>query len=165
MAVKDCILIIDIFTLKQKIKDEFLKIFFEVFFDPGLKRIGFDIKSDLDYLRQTFSWMPEYIQLHQPEFYCMQAFIKIVCLFHFTVYLEIYYIIQVTKNVEWHECFPVLETPSLERVVEKWLKKTICKDERTGNWEARPLTESQMQYAALDARYTLEAYQYVQEEL
>ena len=81
MAVKDCVILLDISTLKQKVNEEYIKMFFEVFFDPNLKRIGFDIKSNWNSLRQTFKWMPNYLQTRQPKAYCISTFIGIVSLF------------------------------------------------------------------------------------
>ena len=41
-------------------------------------------------------------------------------------------------------------TTSLRKVVTHWMGKDLCKFEQMSNWEARPLRQAQMHYAALD---------------
>ena len=88
IALQDCVIIIDISALKENVEEEFIKMFFEVFFDPYLKRVGFDLKSDLNFLRQAFPWIPEYLQNKQPEFYCVQSFANIVSLLFVNIFCE-----------------------------------------------------------------------------
>lgn len=42
-------------------------------------------------------------------------------------------------------------TPGLASVAQQWLQKTLDKGEQCSDWDARPLTEQQLQYAACDA--------------
>ena len=81
IAVKDCVIIIDISAVKKNVSEDCIKMFFEVFFDIDLKRVGFDLKSDLTFLQKAFSWMPEYLRNEQPEFYCIPSFVQVVSLF------------------------------------------------------------------------------------
>ena len=41
--------------------------------------------------------------------------------------------------------------PGLAAVTEHWLQKTLDKGEQCSDWDARPLSERQLHYAACDA--------------
>ena len=41
----------------------------------------------------------------------------------------------------------------LSKLCEEYFNKPLCKYEQCSDWEARPLRESQLHYAALDAIY------------
>uniref|UniRef100_A0A914Z0K7 3'-5' exonuclease domain-containing protein n=1 Tax=Panagrolaimus superbus TaxID=310955 RepID=A0A914Z0K7_9BILA len=148
IALKDCILLIDIYTLVQTVDDEHIKIFFELFLGTDIKRIGFAIKSDLDYLRNTFEWLPEHIRKIQPIFHCVQKFAE-------NVY---------TKHA-FSDIFPPLNGTSLKEIVYKWLDKDLDKTERQGNWLKRPLSKEQMIYAAMDAKFHWDVFYYVKRKL
>lgn len=42
-------------------------------------------------------------------------------------------------------------TPGLASVAQRWLQKTLDKGEQCSDWDARPLSEQQLHYAACDA--------------
>jgi ribonuclease D len=52
------------------------------------------------------------------------------------------------------------ETPSMgyQKIVAHWTGKTLPKDETRSNWLLRPLTDSQLSYAALDVVYLVEVW-------
>ena len=43
------------------------------------------------------------------------------------------------------------QQPSLKSVTERWLGKTLDKTHQCSNWDERPLTSTQLSYAAIDA--------------
>lgn len=53
------------------------------------------------------------------------------------------------------------ETPSMgyQKLVSHWTGKTLPKDETRSNWLLRPLTDSQLSYAALDVIYLVEVWE------
>uniref|UniRef100_A0AC35G222 3'-5' exonuclease domain-containing protein n=1 Tax=Panagrolaimus sp. PS1159 TaxID=55785 RepID=A0AC35G222_9BILA len=148
IACRDCVLLIDIFVLIEKVSDEVLKCFFEMFLGCDTDRIVFDIRSDLNLLQRTFNWMPEYLQRVQPTFHCVQRFAKLV-----------------STSDKYKDIFDKVPNPSLKDIAAKWLGVDLSKDERQGNWLRRPLTKEQMNYAAKDARYTMDLYYYIQKKL
>ncbi|GKW49982.1 ribonuclease D [Halomonas sp. NCCP-2165] len=54
------------------------------------------------------------------------------------------------------------EDPAMgyQRLVAHWLGETLPKDETRSDWLARPLSETQLRYAALDVVYLLEVWQH-----
>lgn len=59
------------------------------------------------------------------------------------------------------------ETPSMgyQKLVSHWTGKTLPKDETRSNWLLRPLTDSQLSYAALDVVYLIEVWEAQKEAL
>jgi ribonuclease D len=45
--------------------------------------------------------------------------------------------------------------PSLKKVCEHWLRLRMSKEEQCSDWNLRPLSATQIQYAALDAEVLL----------
>ena len=58
-----------------------------------------------------------------------------------------------------------MSTPSLSALYEKQLGILIKKESRLTDWMARPLSSSQLEYAANDVRYLLQVYDQVSAEL
>jgi len=48
------------------------------------------------------------------------------------------------------------QMPGLKKVTERWLNQTLDKSEQCSNWDARPLSASQLKYAATDAAVLLD---------
>lgn len=61
----------------------------------------------------------------------------------------------------------ISEVPSMgyQKLVEHWLGETLPKDETRSNWLERPLSETQLTYAALDVVYLLDVWAKQQEKL
>lgn len=59
------------------------------------------------------------------------------------------------------------EVPSMgyQKLVEHWLGETLPKDETRSNWLERPLSETQLTYAALDVVYLLDVWEKQREKL
>lgn len=59
------------------------------------------------------------------------------------------------------------ETPSMgyQKLVEHWTGETLPKDETRSNWLLRPLTETQLTYAALDVTWLLRVWEQQREAL
>lgn len=59
------------------------------------------------------------------------------------------------------------EVPSMgyQKLVEHWLGETLPKDETRSNWLERPLSETQLSYAALDVVYLLDVWTQQREKL
>lgn len=59
------------------------------------------------------------------------------------------------------------EVPSMgyQKLVEYWLGETLPKDETRSNWLERPLSETQLNYAALDVVYLLDVWTQQREKL
>uniref|UniRef100_A0AC34G171 3'-5' exonuclease domain-containing protein n=1 Tax=Panagrolaimus sp. ES5 TaxID=591445 RepID=A0AC34G171_9BILA len=148
LAFENCVLLIDIKTIVKQVADEHIKTFFEIFLGTDIKRIGFAVKSDLDYLRNTFIWMSEYFQRVQPTFHCVQKFADAVY-----------------STQAFADFFPPLDGTSLKEVVFKWLNEDVDKAERQGNWFKRPLSKDKIIYAAKDVKFHWDAFYYVQRKL
>ncbi len=58
-----------------------------------------------------------------------------------------------------------MSTPSLSALYEKQLGILIKKESRLTDWMARPLSNSQLEYAANDVRYLLQVYDQISAEL
>ena len=56
------------------------------------------------------------------------------------------------------------DTPSLARVCARLLRLRLVKDEQRSDWAQRPLTPSQLAYAALDATVLLQLHDALQSE-
>uniref|UniRef100_A0A914Q369 3'-5' exonuclease domain-containing protein n=1 Tax=Panagrolaimus davidi TaxID=227884 RepID=A0A914Q369_9BILA len=149
IALKESVLLIDIYTLIHNVCAEHIKIFFEMFLGCDADRIVFDFRSDLSLLRRTFNWMPEYLQRVQPKFHCVQRFVKLV-----------------GTSDTYKEIFETVPNPSLKEVAAKWLEKDLSKGERQGNnLLKRPLSKGKMICAAKNARATMDLYYFIQKKL
>ncbi|CAB9514744.1 Exonuclease mut-7 [Seminavis robusta] len=97
-----------------------------LFMNPNILIVGFGIGQDISKLAVSFP--------HMPCFRTMQSVVDMETLFH--------------------SCFPKSTHKSLKSLQKSacyLLKKRLDKAEQCSNWQERPLTNSQIEYACLDA--------------
>eukprot|EP00742_Colponemidia_sp_Colp-10_P007624 GILJ01008216.1.p1 GENE.GILJ01008216.1~~GILJ01008216.1.p1 ORF type:complete len:811 (+),score=138.75 GILJ01008216.1:45-2477(+) len=104
----------------------------ELFLSESIIKIGFAFTGDLALLRES-----------NPELKCFE---RINC------YIEAETAFKRTSNGSAAES----GKKGLSYLVESWLGLGLCKRNQISNWERRPLTVEQLQYAALDAHCLVE---------
>ncbi|KAK9499662.1 hypothetical protein O3M35_002669 [Rhynocoris fuscipes] len=139
IATSEEIFLLDVLALSQYIHvwKEFDQQFFR---NSSIMRLGFSLKSDLNKLGHT---------LH------LEGLETVKYLDLFTLWNKLL--------KEYHYSFPYpgnhkKTTGSLSQLVELCLGQPLDKTEQFSNWEMRPLRQSQIIYAALDAYCLVEIY-------
>ena len=72
---------------------------------------------------------------------------------------ELYEVMQLTEAINTNDYYTV------EGLVEQEMDILLSKDETRSNWIRRPLSDSQLNYAALDVEYLIYLYRFQNEEL
>jgi prolyl-tRNA editing enzyme YbaK/EbsC (Cys-tRNA(Pro) deacylase) len=102
----------------------------DVFSSQRLIKVGFQLGADLRRLASSFP--------HIPAFRLFEAVVEVSSLAKKAMQLN------KERNLKYH-------TASLARVSEFLLGKTVDKAQQVSDWAIRPLSEEQIEYAALDA--------------
>ena len=102
----------------------------DVFSSQRLIKVGFQLGADLRRLASSYP--------HVPAFRLFEAVVEVSSLAKKAMQLN------KERNLKYH-------TASLARVSEFLLGKTVDKTQQVSDWSIRPLSEEQIEYAALDA--------------
>jgi len=102
----------------------------DMFTSQRLLKVGFQLGADLRRLASSYP--------HIPAFRMFNAVVEVATLAKKAMQLR------KERNSKYH-------TTSLSRVTEFLLGKTIDKHEQVSDWSVRPMSEEQIEYAALDA--------------
>lgn len=129
LAFSKQVYIIDIFMFTDKqALDEKLSM---IFCDENIVKIGVNLKSDLKILSKFY-----------PEMNCFK-------LENFKRHVDLFSL---------HKNYYKTEPRGLAYLSKFHTSTPICKNERFSNWESRPLRNSQMHYALMDALMSLNIY-------
>ncbi|XP_035224681.1 exonuclease mut-7 homolog isoform X2 [Stegodyphus dumicola] len=152
LAVWDSIYLLDILALQDSLKPKCWDYMIEkIFCNADILKLGYGIKTDLQMLIKLFSG--EKSQLHKyPRLVDIGNFFKELKI-HFPAVAA-----EIKKSVPEQLIDPP-DSKGLSQLCYTILGKPLNKDEQFSNWERRPLRESQMTYAALDAYCLLMIYE------
>ena len=102
----------------------------DVFSSRRLPKVGFQLGADLRRLASSYP--------HIPAFRTFEGVVEVATLAKKAMQLKR------ERNAKYH-------TSSLARVTEFILGKTVNKEQQVSDWSVRPLSDEQIEYAALDA--------------
>lgn len=143
IATKDNVYIIDVTTMGNKFTELWAKLALVLFENKNILKLGFGIAQDMTVIRSSLPALSK-IKIYG------QGYLDIVNLWKKLV--EDY------KFVFPHESDDQFTKKNLSKLVELCLGQKLNKSDQFSNWEQRPLRESQIIYAALDAYCLLEIY-------
>ncbi|XP_033311571.1 exonuclease mut-7 homolog isoform X2 [Bombus bifarius] len=143
IATKANVYILDVTTIGNKLTELWIKLSKALFENRNILKLGFGIAQDITVIRNS---LPAFSKIK----ICGQGYLDIVHLWKKLV--EDY------KFVFPHENDEQFTKKNLSKLVELCLGQKLNKSDQFSNWEQRPLRESQIIYAALDAYCLLEIY-------
>mmetsp|Transcript_6000 Transcript_6000/g.6553 ORF Transcript_6000/g.6553 Transcript_6000/m.6553 type:complete len:885 (-) Transcript_6000:143-2797(-) len=130
ISTPDYIFVFDCLKLAEQPK--FATLIYDIFRDPNIIIVGHTIQSDLKELKENVAFTPE--QQLEIRSYCdVQAIFA--------------------------DLNPFIKQTGLSTVVLKTLGKQLSKFEQISNWSFRPLRQTQLHYAAMDAYILVKLYQ------
>jgi len=129
LAFCEQVVLIDLKGFKdKKVLDQRL---FEVFYNENIVKIGVNLKCDLKILGKSF-----------PDLKCFKFE-------NFRRYVDL---------ANLHTRYFETEPGGLSNLSKMHIGGSVCKNERFSNWELRPLRNSQLHYASMDAIISLSIY-------
>lgn len=142
LAVSDTVYILDVVNLITLSSEDWLHFFHEVFCNDTVIKLGYGLSQDVKILKHTFPYI------------CADDFVQIIDL-------------QTTmdKSVSVHNRKDAKEKirkrkhKGLSGLTEDYFCKPLDKTYQVSCWSKRPLSKSQVLYAALDAFVLLELYE------
>ncbi|XP_067212530.1 exonuclease mut-7 homolog [Linepithema humile] len=143
IATDDSVYILDVTTLGNELHELWIELGLTLFGNKNIVKIGFGIAHDMTVMRNSLPIISS-VKMHG------QGYLDLMHLWK--------------KLVEEHNfVFPYKGDPSftsksLSKLVELCFGQKLDKSDQFSNWELRPLRESQIKYAALDAYCLLEIY-------
>ncbi|KAK1123956.1 hypothetical protein K0M31_006985 [Melipona bicolor] len=143
IATKVNVYILDVTTMGNKLKELWAELASDLFENKNILKLGFGIAQDMTVIRNSLAVLSK-VKTHG------QGYLDIVNLWKKLV--EDY------KFVFPHESNQHFAKKNLSKLVELCLGRKLNKSDQFSNWEQRPLRESQIIYAALDAYCLLEIY-------
>lgn len=130
IACVEVIYIIDL-LITQNRKELDIKLY-QLFGNASIIKVGVALEGDMMKLKES-----------HPDLICFQQPLK--------SYLDL---------INVHKRMYKTDPGGLNNLCEIHLKFSLCKSEQKSNWELRPLRDSQLHYAALDAFICLKIYSY-----
>ncbi|EGI70405.1 Putative exonuclease mut-7-like protein [Acromyrmex echinatior] len=143
VATEDNVYILDVTTIGDKLLELWNELGLVLFGNKDIIKIGFGIAQDMTVIRNSLPALSS-IKTHG------QGYLDLMLLWRKLV-------------EEYNFVFPYKGDPnftnrSLSKLVELCFGQRLDKSDQFSNWELRPLRESQIIYAALDAYCLLEIY-------
>ncbi|WVZ62962.1 hypothetical protein U9M48_012648 [Paspalum notatum var. saurae] len=121
----------------------------ELFERPDALKLGFRFKQDLVYLSATFA----------AALGCDAGFDRV------EPFLDVTNVYHYLKGHDRQKKKLPKETKSLAAICQELLGVTLSKELQCSDWSCRPLSEGQIQYAALDAYYLLDIFDLFQQKI
>ncbi|XP_017762785.1 PREDICTED: exonuclease mut-7 homolog isoform X2 [Eufriesea mexicana] len=143
IATINNVYILDVTTMGNELTELWTKLGLVLFQNRHILKLGFGIAHDTTVIRNSMPALSK-VKLHG------QGFLDIVCLWKKLV--EDYKFVFPYENNEQ------FTKQNLSKLVELCFGQKLNKSDQFSNWEQRPLRESQIIYAALDAYCLLEIY-------
>lgn len=147
IATKTNVYILDVYTIGNQLQELWSELSLMLFENKDILKLGFGITQDMTVIRNTLPALSK-VKTHG------QGYLDIVTLWKKLV--DDYKYKSVSSQ---SDCDGTSGKHSLSTIAEICLGKKLNKSDQFSNWEQRPLRESQIIYAALDAYCLLEIYE------
>nr|XP_031846660.1 exonuclease mut-7 homolog isoform X2 [Nomia melanderi] len=144
IATHNKVYILDVTTMANESRGLWAELALILFVDTNILKLGFGIAQDMAMIRDSLPVFSN-MKTHGP------GYIDIVHLWQ--------KLVDEYKFVFPHEYDTPLLKNNLSKLVELCFGQKLNKSNQFSNWEQRPLRESQIVYAALDAYCLLEVYE------
>ncbi|XP_017880434.1 exonuclease mut-7 homolog [Ceratina calcarata] len=152
IATKTNVYILDVFSIGNQLQELWTELSLMLFENKDILKLGFGISQDMTVIRNTLPALSK-VKMHG------QGYLDIVNLWKKLV--EDYKYKSVSSQ---GDCDETTGKHSLSYITEICLGKKLNKSDQFSNWEHRPLRESQIIYAALDAYCLLEIYETLEKQ-
>ncbi|CAK9829011.1 Exonuclease mut-7 homolog [Anthophora retusa] len=143
IATKTNVYILDVTTIGNELTELWTELVLTLFENKNILKLGFGIAQDMTVIRSSIPALSEMKA-------CGQGYLDITHLWQ--------KLVDDYQFVFPHETDDHLTKKNLSKLVELCLGQKLNKSDQFSNWEQRPLRESQIRYAALDAYCLLEVY-------
>ncbi|EFN66105.1 Probable exonuclease mut-7-like protein [Camponotus floridanus] len=143
IATEDNVYILDVTTLGNELPELWVELGLTLFGNKNIVKIGFGIAHDITVIRNSIPALSS-IKNHG------QGYLDLMILWR-----------KLTEDYNFifpYKGDPNFTSKSLSKLVELCFGQRLDKSDQFSNWELRPLRESQIIYAALDAYCLLEIY-------
>uniref|UniRef100_A0A8D9A1M8 Exonuclease mut-7 homolog n=1 Tax=Cacopsylla melanoneura TaxID=428564 RepID=A0A8D9A1M8_9HEMI len=146
IATRERVYILDILSLSKlpKFNDLCLELELILFANDDLLKIGFNLMPDVNIIKTCLPFS-ESVSFNERSYLDLQL-------------LWSKLLAETNIQFPYKEEHPVVGSQSLSTLVYKCFGKHLNKQDQFSNWENRPLRESQVQYAALDALCLVQVY-------
>ncbi len=132
-------------TTEQSLLSDFIA---RLLSNPDIVKLGFGLRYDIKRLCESYHWLP-----------CFSGETQSSILSH----VDILMLARISVSSKYGSS-PLSSKIGLNTLVSKVLGRSLDKEEQVSDWGARPLTESQIQYAVSDVACLIDIYDTIHEE-